>query len=138
MELTVGAVVPGQPLSFGTVGGSDDADVVSTFDGQIVLASLGGHGNRRLVHGIFLSGDLTNTNGRLISGESTTLLMVPLVTADWDWEEWKQPPLRLICCRRVNLTDDGRRLRNFPSVNLLCCAAAMMSTLRITSTFLVV
>lgn len=39
-KLTVVAAVPGQPLSFRTVGGSDDADVVARLDRQVVFTAL--------------------------------------------------------------------------------------------------
>lgn len=55
---TVVAAVPGQPLPLGTVGGSDDADEVAALDGQVVLAALGGDGDRGLVHGLLLARDL--------------------------------------------------------------------------------
>lgn len=57
-ELTVAAAVPGQPLPFGAVGCSDDADDVVALNGEIVLASFCCHGYLCLVHGILLSCDL--------------------------------------------------------------------------------
>lgn len=59
-KLTVVAAVPGQPFPFGAVGCSDDADVVTAVDGQIVLTSLGCDSYFCLIHGILLSCDLTN------------------------------------------------------------------------------
>lgn len=58
--LTVVAAVSGQPLPFGTVGGSDDADELAVLDGQVVLTALCGHGDRRLIHGLLLSCDLVS------------------------------------------------------------------------------
>ena len=53
------AAVPGQPFPFGTVSRSDDADDVTILDGQIVLTSLSRYGYFCLIHGVFLSRDLT-------------------------------------------------------------------------------
>lgn len=60
-ELTVVAAVPGQPLPFGAVGGSDDADVVAHLDRQIVFTALCCYQRCRLVQSLLLSCDLTHT-----------------------------------------------------------------------------
>lgn len=59
-ELTVVAAIPGQPLPFGTVGGSDDADVVTSLDWQIVFTALCCYQHCRLVQSLLLSCGLTD------------------------------------------------------------------------------
>lgn len=61
-DLTVVGAVPGQPLPFGTVGGSDDADVVPSLDWQIVFTALCCYQHRRLVQSLLLSCGLTDIN----------------------------------------------------------------------------
>lgn len=66
-ELTLVAAVPGQPLPFGTVGGSDDADVVAHLDRQVVFTALCCYQHCRLVQSLLLPRDLTHT----LTGQNT-------------------------------------------------------------------
>lgn len=51
--------IPGQPFAFGTVGGTDDADRVTTLHWQIVLANFAGYHHLSMVHGFLQSSDLS-------------------------------------------------------------------------------
>ena len=81
-------MVTGEPLPLGAFGGPDDADVLALLHRQVVLASLGCHGDHGLVHGLLLTCDLHQGGGQRSRGsrrqgtvrdDSSILYMMTLV-----------------------------------------------------------
>ena len=58
MLLTGVAIVPGEPFPLGALGCSDDADVLTPFNWQVIFAALRRHSYRCLVHSLLLACDL--------------------------------------------------------------------------------
>ena len=54
-KLTLVVLVSSQPLAFGAVSGTDDADRVPAIHRQVILADFTGHHHLGVVHGLLLA-----------------------------------------------------------------------------------